>query len=55
MSGEYLCACVCYVAWKINDTFKIIELKVFVTLGSGELSQLGTTHKNKVSARRKEN
>lgn len=39
MSGEYVYACACCVAWKINETFKIIKLKVFVTLGSGELSK----------------
>lgn len=56
MSGEYIYACVCCVAWKINETFKIIKWKVFVTLGSGELAKQNWVQLTKiVSAKRKKN
>lgn len=56
MSGEYVCVCVCCVAWKINETLQIIKLEVFVTLSSGELSKQNWVQlKYKVFAKRKKN
>lgn len=48
MSGEDVCASVCCVAWKINETFKITKLKGLVTLGSGEPSKQNLVLKKKV-------
>jgi hypothetical protein len=39
MSGAYIGAHVCCMPSKINETFKIIKLKIFVTPVSGELSK----------------